>query len=87
MSTNYTFGADMTATANSDGSLTITSKITATSATRRSKPSTKRLLGKLRQPLDNFCGRFRYFNFAIYGQTRTPSAVKIDETESPYSDF
>jgi hypothetical protein len=93
--TNYTFGADMTATALADGSLTITSKITATSS-----PPDPNLpesgywedspIGS--NPWTISAADSLAFNFAIYGQTRNQSpdgtsAVSFNESLSPYIDF
>ncbi|MEW6660413.1 MAG: hypothetical protein AB1424_17345 [Thermodesulfobacteriota bacterium] len=89
---NYTFGADMMLTANPDGSLTITSKITATST-----PTTDPNLPQNGywddsgvpggNPWSISAADSDSFNYAIYAQTRNATAVVIDETKSPYSDF
>jgi hypothetical protein len=88
--TNYTFGADMQLTANSDGSLSITSKITATSSpTDPNLPASGYWVDS---PLGSnswtvSAADSDAFNYAIYAQARAATAVQINETESPYTDF
>ena len=89
--TNYTFGADMQLTANPDGSLTITSKITATSSPLDPNLPTSGYWDDSGVPGGNpwtiSAADSDSFNYAIYAQSRAATAIQINETQSPYSDF
>ena len=88
--TNYTFGADMQLTANPDGSLSITSKITA-SLTLPIQTFHHPVIGKTPRhpgnPWTISAADPDSFSYAIYAQSRAATAVQITETESPYIDF
>jgi hypothetical protein len=89
--TNYTFGADMQLTANPDGSLTITSKITATSSPLDPNLPISGYWDDSSVPGGNSwtisATDLDSFNYAIYAQSRAATAIQINETQSPYSDF
>lgn len=85
--TNYTFGADMQLTANPDGSLSITSKITASANPPDPNLPPSGYWENTGNPWTISAADSDSFSYAIYAQSRAATAVQITETESPYTDF
>jgi hypothetical protein len=85
--TNYTFGADMDLTAKADGSLSITSKITASANAPDGNLPSSGYWENTDNPWTISAADPDSFNFAIYDQSRAATAVQINKNLSPYTDF
>ena len=79
----YTFGADMTATANADGSLAITGNITASAngTIKRGNPSLPSGGAWSNAEFDFSVSDVNAFNNAIYGQVQTSAVTFKNETD------